>query len=151
MKTATFLIVFLFTTPIFAQRGYCPCMEKEKKNQGIDLYELLKIDNQTVELNTVAEDPPAVQMLLISQRPNPVLPPSPEPVQQVQEALQIQQVQQVAPVPESSKELDQKESIQSESSAKRFKKSKSKKRKRVRLRARKKAKRYRGKCPKFSY
>lgn len=148
MKTATFLIVFLFATPIFAQRGYCPCMEKEKKNQGVDLYELIKIDNEMAQLNTVAENPPAVQMLLINQRPNPVPPPPPEPVQQVAE---IQQVQQVASAPEASKELEQKESIRSESRAKQMKKSKKIKRKRVRLRTKKRAKKYRGKCPKFSF
>lgn len=145
MKTATFLIVFLFATPIFAQRGYCPCMEKEKKNQGVDLYELIKIDNEMAQLNTVAENPPAVQMLLISQRPNPVPPPPPEPVQQVAE------IQQVASAPEAPKVLEQKERIRSESRAKRIKNSKKIKRKRIKLRTKKRAKKYRGKCPKFSF
>lgn len=152
MKTTTFLFLILFSLPVIAQRGYCPCMEREKKNDGLDLSEVLdKITSEAVRLNTVAVEPKVTQAILVSHRPN--LPPPPPPVREpsVQETATVQQIQQQLAPPPVPEKVEQRASVRSESRGARLSKARKIKRKRVKLRSKKRVKKYRGKCPKFGF
>lgn len=147
MKTATFLFLLLIPLSIFSQRGYCPCMEREKKNEGIDLTEVLQqIDQQQVDLNTANRVPATAQTILVGYHPEPAAMP---PQQNVAPPPQQQLVQSTVSAPPTVETPASTVSVRSESSRNSLQQRKKKKRKRVRLRARKKAKKYRGGCPVF--
>lgn len=151
MKTATFLIFLCLPVSIFSQRGYCPCMERNNKNEAFDLNEVLnKMNDQMVDLNTEPVTPPYMQTVLVSYRPEPsASPPPSSPMQQMQEVQQVQQVVADPPVPAPSEMERNTHSASSQKSVQR--KKKIKRGKRVRLRARKKTKKYRGGCPAFKF
>lgn len=151
MKTATFLFLLLFPSTFFAQRGYCPCMERKQKNDGIDLSQILHQANEpaiVLDRETPADLVTQTSRVMLVGTPPPR--PEPEFVQQVQ--LPETAILDELPVEEDEKEeINQRTTVDTDETKDRSKLMKRKKRKRVRLRiSKRKTKKYRGKCPAFN-
>ena len=145
MKTITLSMLCLFPIALFAQRDYCPCMDKKEDNQYLDLMDVLnRGNNNMANLNMESSSLYTAQV----QEQNQYYPP----VQFTTQSIE-QEPEQVIQTVDGSVDMPQQQLVQervklrTNSMSATFKKAK--KRKSAKLKARKKAKKYKGDCPRF--